>query len=113
MPGSEWVMLRQRRRAMTESQWLTCEDPIPMVEYLKGKVSDRKVRRLACASCQMVWYLTSPAPWQVVIAADGSHSNSASDFANATHADAQSRAHDIGVLRCIFGNPFRPVTFSP
>jgi hypothetical protein len=42
---------------MTEAEWLTAADPTPMLGFLEGKVSDRKLRLFACACCRMVWHL--------------------------------------------------------
>src|SRR5262249_27025293 len=42
---------------MTEAEWLACTDPMPMLEYLRGRASDRKVRLPLCASCRHFWPL--------------------------------------------------------
>jgi hypothetical protein len=37
---------------MTEAEWLACEGPESMLEFLEGSVNDRKLRLLAVACCQ-------------------------------------------------------------
>jgi len=39
---------------MTEADWNACTDPQPMLEFLRGKVSDRKLRLFAVESARLV-----------------------------------------------------------
>ena len=42
---------------MTETEWMTCTNPELMVAFLRGKVSDRKLRLFAIACCRNIWDL--------------------------------------------------------
>jgi hypothetical protein len=42
---------------MTEADWLTSTDPTPMLEFLRGKATERKLRLFACACCRHAAHL--------------------------------------------------------
>lgn len=48
---------------MTEQEWLTATDPKPMLQFLKGKASDRKLR-LFLIACSLRTF--ADAPWEEI-----------------------------------------------
>jgi hypothetical protein len=42
---------------VTEAEWLAATDPLPMLEYLRDKASDRKLRLFAAACCRFLYRL--------------------------------------------------------
>jgi hypothetical protein len=45
---------------MTEAEWLACTDPTPMLAFLRGKASERKLRLFACACVSQILPLSDP-----------------------------------------------------
>jgi hypothetical protein len=42
---------------MTEAEWLACDDPNPMLEFLRYRAGGRKCRLFACACLRRAWHL--------------------------------------------------------
>jgi hypothetical protein len=55
-----------------EREWSNCTDPTPMLEFLRGKVSERKLRLFACACCRRIWplFAGSQRSWSAVLVAE-------------------------------------------
>jgi hypothetical protein len=49
---------------MTEAEWLACTNPLPMLQFLRGKTSDRKLRLFACACARQLWHVLAREEWR-------------------------------------------------
>jgi hypothetical protein len=49
--------LSKRSFSVTEAEWLACRDPRPLLESLRGKVSDRKLTLFSAACFRRIWRL--------------------------------------------------------
>src|SRR5262249_27532864 len=64
---------------MTEAEWLACTDPLPMVNLVAPKVSDRKLRLFQVACCRPVRHPLRESPFrEAVEAGEGSVEGSCS-----------------------------------
>jgi hypothetical protein len=54
---------------MTDEDWLACTDPEPMLEFLRGKASDRKLRLFAAACCRAMWKRLTDVSYRWVVEA--------------------------------------------
>lgn len=52
---------------MTEAEWHTCRESSKMVEFIRLKTSDRKLRLFACACCRRIWDLLVDARSQAAV----------------------------------------------
>lgn len=56
--SSIWCSARRKQeKAMTEAEWLSSTDAAAMLDFLRGRGGDRKLRLFACACCRRVWRL--------------------------------------------------------
>jgi hypothetical protein len=161
---------------MTESEWLSCEDPGCLLDHIETKGSDRKFRLFAVACCRRLGHLLTddrsrravevteqyanglaslqvlqeateaaervveseeetgeptPATAACLIASDqpfdaayscgiisvlmdrDGRRNEPDWWATHEKEGEEEARHQVGLLRCIFGNPFRPVAIEP
>lgn len=77
---------------MTEVKWQTSTFPVPMLDFLRGKASDRKLRLFGVASCRQVWQLLAQSSREAVEIADlfADGLVSAADLASAHEATEEA-----------------------
>ncbi len=54
---------------MTESEWLSCPDPAPLLDFAGGWLSERKLRLFGCACCRRLWPVLAERGSQEAVAA--------------------------------------------
>jgi hypothetical protein len=128
---------------MTEAEWLACTDPQPMLEFLRDKASDRKLRLLALECWRRIdrhgadeeWHREALRVYEWMAEGEGTNEDLASigvnpvdvqpaeqDAAVASRAAAESKGAvarqfelvaQCQILHDLIGNPFRPLHIAP
>ena len=83
---------------MTEDEWLECTNPTPMLEFLRGKASERKLRLFAVACCRRISNLLRDERSRQAVEvgewyADGLVTDDALEEARENSSDASGAAH--------------------
>jgi hypothetical protein len=76
---------------MTEAEWLECTDPQKMLEFLRDKVSDRRLRLTACAGFRKMMHLLPFRDLRNVISVEEQYADGAIGKQDAN--DARIKAH--------------------
>jgi hypothetical protein len=116
---------------MTEQEWLTSTDPKPLVKYIAKKTSDRKLRLFALAVCVASWRGVGPKRREMHALTEafadgiGSVKEVCRRWGNSCHEQpakwavsvlqtksAAQKASQLALARCVFGNPFRPISLD-
>src|SRR5262245_50408363 len=81
---------------MTEGEWLAGTDPLEILEFVRGKASDRKLRLSACACVRLVWSSVGEEPPSAVEVAEGYADGSVTKAAlRRARRDVRTERHDL------------------
>ena len=78
---------------MTESEWLACTDLYTMLEFLRYRVSDRKLRFFACACSRRIWPLLAQREYQEAVETGERYADG--QATEEQIQEARGRAHDV------------------
>jgi hypothetical protein len=77
---------------VTEDDWLASRAPEPMLTFLHGKTSARKLRLFACACVRRVWHLLKAEPSRHLVEVAEGFADGLVSVAELDQATAQARA---------------------
>jgi hypothetical protein len=94
---------------MTENEWLTGTDPEAMLEFVRTRATDRKLRLFACACCRGIWdLLTDPGSRRGVETAE----RFAERMVGPEALAASEEEAELAVSRSASGEPLDPASYA-
>jgi hypothetical protein len=78
---------------MRETEWQQATDPQLMLDFVRGKISERKVRLFAAACCRRIWHLLIDDRSRAAVEAEEAHADGL--LSRAAHEHAWSAAYGV------------------
>lgn len=88
---------------MTEAEWLTCTDPKPMLEFLGGTTTTRKLLLFAVSCCHRIWHLVIDERSQCLVKTVGQYADGLATIFDVSNA---SDIHENAVSTYDFKAPW-------
>src|SRR4051794_34024961 len=82
---------------MTETEWLTSTNLMPMLDYLTGKASDRKLRLFGVACCRQVWHLLEDGRSRLAVEAAEALADQPTDDSG-RYREVRDAAHTVAAI---------------
>jgi hypothetical protein len=77
-----------------EKDWLAADDTDVLLAFLRGRVSERKVRLFAVACCRLVWHLLPEGPYRRAVEVAEAYAEGKATKKALTRAHKEARAQD-------------------
>lgn len=82
----------------TEHDWLTCDDPQRMLESVRNRLNDRKLRLFAVACCRRIWPLFTHEHMRLAVIAAERHADGAASDVELPFIGLGARATELSYI---------------